>query len=167
MAQERSTEELLRASGVPFTILRNDWYFENHTARLGEYLAQGAIVGATGDGRIAAAARADYAAAAAVVLTEDGHDGAIYELAGTSFTLKELAAVITDVTGTEVAFHDVTAEELKGILTGVGLDEGTASFVVSLDEATARGELDIVSDDLVRLIGRPASTLADAVRAQL
>ena len=163
-----ATEELLRGSGMAYTILRNDWYTENYTDQIGGYLARGAIVGAAGDGRVAAAPRADYAAAAAVVLTEEGHAGATYELAGQRpFTLKELAAAITEASGTTVVYQDVTVAELVDILKGAGLDEGTAGFVAALDEATARGELDSTSDDLARLIGRPTTPLADAVRAAL
>ncbi len=165
--EHKATEELLRSSGVAHTILRNGWYIENYTAQIGDYLARGAIVGAAGDGRIAAAARADYAAAAATVMTEDGHDGAIYELGGTAFTLKELAAEIAELSGTDVVYQDVTVAELTSILQGAGLDAGTAGFVAALDEATARGELDTTSTELTRLIGRPTTPLADVVRAAL
>lgn len=165
--EHKATEQLLRESGLAFTILRNDWYTENYTEQLADYLSRGAIVGAAGDGRIAAATRADYAVAAAVVMTEDGHSGATYELAGTPFTLKELAVEINEISGTNVVYQDVSVAELVDILKGVGLDEGTAGFVAALDEATARGDLDSDSDDLTRLIGRPTTPLADAIRAAL
>jgi len=165
--EHKATEELVRASGLPFTVLRNNWYIENYTGGLADHLSRGGIVGAAGDGRIAAATRADFAAAAAAVLTGDGHAGATYELAGTPFTLKELTAVITDVSGTTVGYDDVTGAELVAILQGAGLDEGTAGFVAALDEGIARGDLDIDSDDLPRLLGRPVTPLADAVRAAL
>ncbi|WP_326643853.1 hypothetical protein OG884_08540 [Streptosporangium sp. NBC_01755] len=156
---------MLRESGVPFTLLRNGWYTENYTGQLGQYLERGEILGAVGDGRIAAATRADYAAAAAAVLTDEGHDNAVYELGGTPFTMEELAATITEVTGTKVVYRDITVPELAGVLQSAGLDEGTAHFVASLDEATARGDLDTPGDDLGRLIGRPGTSPADAVRA--
>jgi NAD(P)H dehydrogenase (quinone) len=163
--EHKATEELIRASGVPFTLLRNGWYIENYTAQIPQYLAQGAIVAAAGDGRIAAATRADFAAAAAAVLTGDGHAGAVYELGGTAFGLKELAATVSEVTGTEVVYSAVSTSELVRILTGAGLDEGTAGFVAALDEAAERGDLDTDSTDLARLIGRPSTPLIDAVRA--
>jgi NAD(P)H dehydrogenase (quinone) len=163
--EHKATEQLIRASGVPFTLLRNGWYIENYTAQIPQYLAQGAIVAAAGDGRIAAATRADFAAAAAAVLTGDGHAGAVYELGGTAFGLKELAATVSEVTGTEVVYSAVSTSELVRILTGAGLDEGTAGFVAALDEAAERGDLDTDSTDLARLIGRPSTPLIDAVRA--
>src|ERR1700759_1345984 len=63
--EHKATEELLGASGIEHTVLRNGWYIENYTSQLPQYLAQGEIVGAAGDGRISGATRADYAAAAA------------------------------------------------------------------------------------------------------
>src|SRR5215210_8443936 len=125
--EHRGTEQVLQASGVPFTILRNGWYTENYTAQIGDYLARGAIVGAAGDGRVSAAARADYAAAAAAVLIGDGHDNAIYELGGPAFSLKELAAVIAELSGTDVVYRDLSVAELTEVLVGAGLDESTAS----------------------------------------
>ncbi|MEU0477640.1 SDR family oxidoreductase [Streptosporangium sp. NPDC006013] len=164
-AEHKATEIALRESGVPFTLLRNGWYTENYTGQLGQYLERGEILGAAGDGRIAAATRADYAAAAAAALTGEGHDNAVYELGGTPFTLTELATTITEVTGTKVVYRDVTVPELAGVLQSAGLDEGTAHFVAGLDEAIAHGDLDAPDDDLIRLIGRPGTPPADAVRA--
>ncbi|MCE0761506.1 SDR family oxidoreductase [Pseudonocardia kujensis] len=165
--EHRATEELLAASGVPHTLLRNNWYVENYTAQLTDYLSRGAIVAAAGEGRVAMAARRDYAEAAAVVLTGEGHAGKTYELAGAPVTFKGLAATITEVSGREVEYRPVSATELAGILTGAGLDEGTAGFVVALDESIARGDLDIDSSDLAELLGRPLTPVADVVRAAL
>ena len=77
--EHRATEELVRASGVPFTILRNNWYAENYAQDLATARETGAFVTSAGEGRVASAARADYAEAAAVVLTESGHEGEVYE----------------------------------------------------------------------------------------
>ncbi|MCE3550618.1 SDR family oxidoreductase [Pseudonocardia sp. RS11V-5] len=165
--EHKATEELLAASGVPHTLLRNNWYVENYTVQLADHLSGGAIVAAAGDGRVAMAARRDYAEAAAVVLTGEGHAGKTYELAGAPFTFKELAATITEVGGREVEYRPVGAAELTAVLTGAGLDEGTAGFVVALDESIARGDLDIESSDLAELLGRPLTPVADVVRAAL
>ena len=163
----KATEELLLASSLSYTFLRNSWYIENYTAQIGQYLAQGGITAAAGNGRIAAAARADFAAAAAAALTGAGHENKIYELGGTPFTLGELAEVISAATGSPVAYNSVTGAELVAILTNAGLDAGTAGFVAALDEATARGDLDTDSTDLVTLIGRPSTPVAEVVRAAL
>jgi NAD(P)H dehydrogenase (quinone) len=163
--EHKVTEEALQASGLPFTLLRANWYLENYTAQLPQYLAQGEVLGLDGTARIGAATRADMAVAIAATLLDDAAAGASYELSGPPVTLAELAAAITDVTGTKVAYRDVTAEELTAVLRGAGLDDATAGFVVSLEESVARGDLDVRSDDLERLLGRPATTLVDALRA--
>lgn len=163
--EHKATEEVLRASGISYTILRNGWYIENYTDQMAQYLQHGAIVSATNGARVSAATRADYAAAAAVVLLDDKHENAIYELGGTAFTISELANAISEVTGTKVLHQDVDVAALRDILQSVGLDKSTAEFVASLDEAAAHGELYTVSDDLTRLIGRESTPLLSAVRA--
>jgi NAD(P)H dehydrogenase (quinone) len=163
--EHAATEDLLGASGLPFTILRDNWYLENYTAQLPQYLAQGEVLGLDGAARLRPATRADMAAAIAAAVLDEGTAGATFELGGAPITLTELAATITDVTGTEVAYRDVTPDELAAVLRGAGLDEGTAGFVVAIEESVARGELDVPGDDLERLLGRPATTLAEALRA--
>jgi NAD(P)H dehydrogenase (quinone) len=90
----------LKESGLTYTILRNGWYTENYTGSIGGALAGGAFIGSAGDGKIASAARIDFAEAAATVLATEGHDGKVYELAGdTAYTLTDLAAEISAQTG--------------------------------------------------------------------
>jgi NAD(P)H dehydrogenase (quinone) len=163
--EHRATEELLRASGLPFTIFRDNWHLENYTAQLPQYLAQGEVLGLDGDARIGAATRADMAAAAVSALLDDGTIGATFELSGSPMTLAELAATITDVAGTRVAYRTVTADELAAGLRGSGMDDATAGFVVALEESVARGDLDVPGDDLKGLLGRPPITLEEALRA--
>jgi NAD(P)H dehydrogenase (quinone) len=163
--EHKATEDVLRASGLPFTIFRNNWYLENYTGQVPQYLATGEVLGIDGDASIGAATRADMAAATTAALLDEGTAGATFELSGPPITLAGLAEAVTDVTDTKVAYRDVTPEELTAILRGTGLDDGTAGFVVALEESVARGDLDVRSDDLERLLGRPATTLADALRA--
>jgi NAD(P)H dehydrogenase (quinone) len=168
----RGTEEALRASGVPFTVLRNGWYTENYTDRLGEYLERGEILSAAGTGRVSAATRDDFAAAAAAAMLRendaddtDDADDAVLELGGPSFSFDELAAAVTEVAGRTVVHRAMTPGELAAVLEGAGLDAGTAGFVAALDESIARGELRTDSDDLARLLGRPATSLREAIEA--
>ena len=163
--EHKATEELIAASGSAYTILRNSWYVENYTAQLPQYLAQGAIVSAAGDGRVSGAARADYAAAAAAVLVGDGHENQVYELGGPAFTMADLADVVTEVSGTHVVSKEVSSPERVEILRGAGLDEAVAGFVAALDEATERGDLEVDPSVLSGLLGRPVTPLVDVVRA--
>lgn len=162
--EHKATEELLRASGLPFTILRDNWYLENYTAQVPQYLAQGELLGLDGNARIGAATRADMATAIVAAVLDDGAANATFELSGPPITLSELAAAVTDATGTKVAYRDVTADELAGVLRGSGLDDPTVRFVVALEESIARGDLDVPGDDLTRLLGRPPTSLAAALR---
>lgn len=162
-ADHKATEERLVASGLPYTLLRNSWYLEVYTASLPTYLENGAVLGAADDGRVAAAARADYAAAAATVLTTDGHDGAVYELGGEPFTLGDLADAITLVTGTPVSYINMPPGQLAGALAGAGVPEQFAQMLADGDQGIARGDLATDSGDLARLLGRPPISLMQAV----
>jgi NAD(P)H dehydrogenase (quinone) len=163
--EHKATEALIRESGIPFTLLRNGWYIENYTGQLGQYLQAGAVIGAADDARIAAATRSDFAEAAAVVLTGEGHEGAVYELGGTPFTMVEFASAVSEVTGRSIGYRNVTLDEYQQGLLAAGLDEGTAGFLTALEANTAAGDLDTESEDLAKLIGRPSTPLAEAVRA--
>jgi len=163
--EHRATEELVRASGVPFTILRNNWYAENYVPDLLAARETGTLVTSVGEGRVASAARADYAEAAAVVLTEPGHEGRVYELAGDrAWTFDVLASALGEVLGREVALHQVSSEERVALLEGAGVDAGTAGFVAALDANIRDGELATADGALSRLIGRPTTSLVDALR---
>ncbi|WP_431788573.1 NmrA family NAD(P)-binding protein [Streptomyces sp. G9] len=166
--EHKATEQLILDSGLPYTFLRNGWYTENYTANLAPALEHRAVVANAGEGRIASATRADYAAAAAAVLTGDGHLNTAYELSGdTAWSLAEYAAVISGLTGEAIAYNNVPAATHQEILVGAGLPEGFAAILVDVDEAIGRGRLAGTSGDLARLIGRPTTPLAETVRAAL
>jgi NAD(P)H dehydrogenase (quinone) len=165
--EHEQTEEVLRASGVPFTLLRNGWYMENYTDQLSQYLDRGEVLGAAGDGRVSAATRADFAAAAAAALTRDEAGSAVYELGGPAFSFTELAATVSEVTGRTVVYRPLSGPDFAATLEEAGLDVRTAGFVASLDESVARGELHTDSHDLALLLGQPGTSLADALRAAL
>jgi NAD(P)H dehydrogenase (quinone) len=166
--EHKATEEILRASGLTFTILRNGWYTENYVGDVQRAGETGEIVGAYGDGRVASAPRDDFAAAAAVVLRTEGHDGAVYELSGdAAWGFDELAAAASEVLGRPVVYRAVSSERRAADLAAAGLDEGTVGFVVALEENTRDGLLAETPGDLSRLIGRPTTPLTDALRAAL
>lgn len=164
----RETEEYLRERDVPSVLLRNGWYLENYTAQLSQILRDGVVAGATGQGRISAATRADYAEAAAVVLTTEGHAGAVYELGGDeAFTLAELAGAISAATGQPITHTDLTANDFARALTDADVPAELADVLADADAGMSRGELFTSSADLRRLIGRPTTPLAGAVAAAL
>ncbi|RHW24624.1 SDR family oxidoreductase [Nocardioides immobilis] len=169
LAQEhRQTEELLAASGLATVLLRNSWYIENYTGQVATALEHGVVLGAAGEGRVSAATRTDFAAAAAAALVAEDQAGRVYELGGdTAFTLAEYAATLSAESGTEVAYRDLSADELTSSLVGVGLPEPYAALLADSDLGIARGELLTDSGDLARLIGRPTTTPREAIRAAL
>lgn len=166
--EHAETEAMLAASGIPHTILRNGWYAENYTGAIPAALEHGALIGSAGTGRISGAARADYAEAAAVVLTEDGHTGATYELAADeAWTLADLAAELSAQTGRDIPYRDLPQADYAAALIGVGLPEGLAQAIAGWDADAAKNALFNDSRVLSRLIGRPTTPLADVVRAAL
>lgn len=166
-AEHLATEEAIRTSGIPFVLLRNGWYLENYTGNLGPALEHGALLGSADEGRVSAAARADFAAAAAEVLTGTGHENRTYELGGDAFTLSELAATISEASGRPVEYRNLPEEAYAEVLAGFGLPEPFARVLADSDRGLARGELFTDSGDLQRLIGRPATSARDAVAAAL
>jgi NAD(P)H dehydrogenase (quinone) len=162
-AEHLATERYLQASGIPFVLLRNGWYTENWTAAIAPALQQGAFIGATKDGRVAAAARADYAVAAAAVLTGEGHEDKIYELAGDiAFTRAEFAAEVSKQTGRPIGYHDLPEQEYEKIL-ATFLPHGLAPILADAEAKAANGALDDNSHSLSHLIGHPTEPLAITV----
>ncbi|MFC8275073.1 NAD(P)H-binding protein [Streptomyces sp. NPDC057271] len=169
-AEHRATETLILDSGLPYTFLRNGWYTENYTANLAPVLAHGAVVANAGEGRVASAARADYAAAAAAVLTgpAEEHVNRAYELSGdTAWSLAEYAAEVARQTGREIGYDNVPAEAHEAILTAAGVPAAFAAILVDVDRAIERGALARRTGDLSRLIGRPTTPLAETVAKAL
>lgn len=168
--EHRATEEALRASGIPHVLLRNGWYTENYSDHLAPALQHGAVLGAAGNGRISAAARADYAAAAAAVLLADPAQqaGQVYELAGDeSFTLAEYAAEISRQSGTAVAYRDLGESGYQAALQSAGLPPEFAALLAESDAKAAGGSLHDAGRALSRLIGRPTTPLSTTVAAAL
>ncbi|OIR04500.1 quinone oxidoreductase 2 [mine drainage metagenome] len=164
----KDTEALLKASGIPHVLLRNGWYTENYLASMPPALQYGVFIGSAGDGKISSAARADYAIAAAKVLTLDGQAGKVYELAGDkAYTLTELAAEITRQSDKTVAYQNMAEADFKGALLGAGLPEPLAHLLAESDVGASKGGLFDDSHQLSQLIGRPTATLATLVKAAI
>lgn len=159
-----ATERALAASGIPSVFLRNGWYLENYDLK--GALEHG-LTGAAGDGRISIATRADLAEAAAAAVVADVHDKQAYELGGEAVTMAELAAEVSRQSGREVAYTNLTQQAYAEFLVGVGLPEQFAAVLADSDRGASAGLLDTGTGDLAALLGRPATPLAEAVRAAL
>ncbi|WP_213450167.1 NAD(P)H-binding protein [Rhizomonospora bruguierae] len=166
-AEHRATEEYIAATGLPHTFLRNAWYVENYTENLAPALANGVLLGAAGDGRVGAAPRADYAGAAAAVLTADA-PADVYELAADHpFTMAELADEVSRQGFTKVAYQDLPVDEYAAALTGAGLSADYARVLAASDRAIAAGDLATDTGHLSTLLARPTTPLAESVAAAL
>ncbi len=160
-----ATEKMLADSGIAYALLRNGWYTENYLASAPAALEHGVFIGAAGEGKIASATRADYAAAAARVISEDGHAGKIYELAGDEgWTLNQLTAELAQQSGKKVVYQNLSEADFAAALKGFGLPAGLADMLADSDVGAAKGGLFDDSHTLSTLIGRPTTSLADSVK---
>ena len=169
--EHRETEALLRASGIPFVLLRNGWYTENYMAAIPAALQHHALLGSAGTGRIASAARADYAAAAAAVLTSTDVNSGVFELAGDdAYILAELAAEVARQARQDIVYKDLPQADFEAALRVAGLPDFLAALLADSDACAARGALFDEGLQLSRWIGRPttplAASVADALRAR-
>ena len=163
-----ATEKALAASGIPYALLRNGWYTENYLASAPPALEHGVFIGAAGEGKIASATRADYAAAAAKVVSEEGPAGKVYELAGDSaWTLSELAAELSKQSGKPVVYQNMSEADFAAALKSVGLPAGLADMLADSDVGASKGGLFDDSHTLSKLIGRPTTSLAESVKTIL
>ena len=168
--EHRATEDALRASGLPVVVLRNGWYTENYTGGAAAAVQHGVVLGAARSGRISAAARADYATAAATVLAGDigAYAGQTLELAGDhAFTLAEYAAELARQSGKPVAYSDLPEADYRAALEGFGLPAPAAAIYAESDAKAADDALFDEGGTLGRLIGRPTTPLASSVAAAL
>jgi len=167
-AEHKETESLIRASGLPAVILRNGWYSENYLAGVPAALQYGVLLGSAGEGRIASAARLDYAEAAAALLTQDNQAGRIYELAGDeAYTLGELAGEIAKQSGKAVAYQNLPESDFKAALLGAGLPDGLATLLAESDVGASKGGLFDDGRQLSQLIGRPTTPLVEQLKLAL
>jgi len=164
----KATEQLIRASGIPYTFLRNGGYNENDTERIKLAAQFGVVSTAAADGRVASAARKDFADAAVAVLTQPGHENKVYELAGdTAWSYDELAAEIAKVTGRPVEHRSLPVPDFQRLLTEQGLPAEIAGFVAALDNNVATGQIDDTIGELSALIGRPTTPIGVTVNEVL
>jgi NAD(P)H dehydrogenase (quinone) len=160
-------EQHLIATAPAWTILRMNFYAEAFVQQAQASLGQGALTGLA-ENLAAFVARDDVAAAAAGILTGDGHAGAIYNATGPErLSGAERAALIAEITGRPLAFRVITEEQLRAGLTKAGLPAGAVNIVAGIQASFAAGVFDIVTGDVERLGGRPATPLRDVLAGAL
>ncbi len=167
-AEHKKTEELLSEAGVPYVLLRNGWYTENYTASIPVALQYGSTMGCAGEGKIASASRADFAAAAATVLLADHQAGKVYELAGDeAYSLGEFAATLSELADQPVAYQNIPESAYAQALQNFGLPAPFAEILAQSETAASQGDLFDDSKTLSQLIGRPTTSLREVIQAAL
>ena len=164
-AEHRATEAALKESGLTHALLRNGWYTENYVQSAPAALEHGALLGAAGEGKISGASRADYAAAAAKVLTGEA-TSKTYELAGDeAFTLAQFAQALSEIAGKPVVYKDLPEADYAAALKGAGLPAPVAEMLAESDAKAAKGSLFDDGRVLSGLIGRPTTPFKETLAA--
>ncbi len=168
-AEHVATEQTLAASGLDYVLLRNGWYTENYTDQIMGYLNSGVILGAAGDGKISAAARSDFAeAAAAVLLAEEPQSGKIYELGSDKpFTVAQLAGAVSAAAGHDVSYKQMDPETLVDIYEQSGIPAVFADILVDTDVRISEGALEVTTGQLAQLIGHAPTSLGKVIKNAL
>ncbi|MDF2984554.1 MAG: NmrA family protein [Eubacterium sp.] len=159
----RSTEEAIKKTGIPYSFLRNNWYLENELGSIQGVLKGAPWVTAAGYGKVGWALQQDYAEAAAAVLSGSGHENTIYELSGKPITQEELAAALGNALGREVPVQQVDDATYADIMRGAGVPDFVVPVLVDIQKAIRTGALEIESNDFEKLLGRPVTSINDAV----
>lgn len=165
-AEHKATEDILVASGIPYVILRNNWYTENYRGEFASARERGVIQEGIGEGRIASAPRSDYAEAAAVVLLADDRANAVLELSGdTAWGFTEFAAAAEQVLGRPVAYTPLSAGDVAAQLRAEDAPESMIEFALAANAGIEGGALADATATLSDLLGRPTEPIETTFRA--
>ncbi|MED1470671.1 SDR family oxidoreductase [Bacillus salipaludis] len=162
-ATHQATEDAILKTGIPYSFLRNNWYLENEIPSIQGVMAGAPWVTSAGNGKVGWAPQQDYAEAAAAVLSGNGHENTIYELSGKVLTQEELVAALETVLGREVPVQQVDDSTYADIMKGAGVPEFLLPLLVDIQRSIREGTLDVESNDFEKLIGRPATTINEAL----
>jgi len=157
------TEELIKASGLAWTMLRDNLYLDFLPLMVGP---DGVIRGPAAEGRVAAVTRDDIADVAVAVLEGgDDHTGRTYDLTGPeALTMAEVAEQLTAFAGRPITYHAETLEEAYASRAHYGAPDWEVAGWVTTYAAIANGDLEAVSGDVAAVAGHPPMSLADFLR---
>ncbi|MGM9943528.1 MAG: SDR family oxidoreductase [Lysinibacillus sp.] len=156
-------EEVIVKSGIPYVFLRNNWYVENELATIQGCIAGAPWVTSAGEGKIGWVYRPDLAEAAANVLATDGHDNKVYELSGENLTQQQFVDTLSDVLGKKVTLLAVDDTSFGEMLKSAGVPEAYIPMLLMTQKGIRESGLEVTSSDLETLLGRPTTSLKDAL----
>jgi uncharacterized protein YbjT (DUF2867 family) len=154
--QHADSEDYLRASGVAYTSLRPNGFMQNFVNYNAPTInTQGVFYGSQADGKVSHIDIRDIAAVAVRVLTGDGHEGKAYTLTGReALSNARIAGILSDVTGREIRYFDLSPEQFKQALLAAGTPEWSADALVDLQQLYRQGGASEVTGDVEQLLGR-------------
>ena len=154
------TEQHIRESGIAWTFLRDSFYLDFFPEVVDE---NGVIRGPAGNGRVGAVSREDVARSATAVLRNPApHAGCAYDMTGPqALSLNDIARIIGEVWGKQATYQDESLEEAYASRAHYGAPGWEVDAWVSTYTAIASGELDVISDSVQSLTGRPPLSLAE------
>ena len=156
LRQHADSEDYIKSSGVAYTFLRPNGFMQNFVTYNGATInSQNAFYGSQGEGKVSHIDLRDIAAVAVKTLTEHGHEGKAYTLTGPeALSNPRVAEILSEDTGREIKYVDLTAEQFKQALLGAGLPEWSANALVDLQQFYRRGSASAVTRDVEQLLGR-------------
>ncbi|MFC4810467.1 SDR family oxidoreductase [Paenibacillus sp. GCM10023250] len=160
----QAAEKAILATGIPYAILRNNWYLENELGSIRAAKAGAPWLTAAGSGRTGWAARQDYAEAAAAVLTGEGHENAVYELSGPLLTQDELASAVGAALGKNVPVTHVDDAAYEAAMLDAGVPDFVVPILVEIQRGIREGSLEIANSDFEKVLGRPVTPIDQALR---
>lgn len=160
------TEAVIKASGIPYTIMGNTYYADFLPMLLGDFTNTGAIYYSAGNARVNFASRKDMADANAVVLSNpSNHKNKVYDItASVAYTFKDIAAMLADIVNKPIQYTEIPLEDLKNGMLQHGLPEDVAGMMLSIAETMKAGEFDYADDTLETLIGHKPLDLKDFLK---
>lgn len=167
-ADHRATEQIIRDTGMPYTFLRNTFYAEYMLFPVVKALESGVFVSSVGDGRLGAVARTDLAEAAAVALSEPGHENITYDLTyPRTWDYAEAVEIVSRVSGKPLVYRPVSEDEMARHLHQSGTPEESVPMALGLERTLREGHLSKAAHDLEQVLGRPVTPLEEVARQLL
>ncbi|WP_042348761.1 SDR family oxidoreductase [Bacillus massiliigorillae] len=159
----RSREVAVIESGIPYVILRNNWYIENELSTVQGCMQGAPWVTSAGEGKIGWVYRPDLAEASANVLVGEGHENNIYELSGKNLTQKQFVNTLSEVLEIEVALVSVDDAKYEELLKDTGIPDYYFPMLTMMQQGIREGGLEAPKSDLELLLNRPATSIKEAL----
>ncbi|MBO0461692.1 MULTISPECIES: SDR family oxidoreductase [unclassified Enterococcus] len=157
------TEKIIKESGIKHTFLRNNWYLENEMPLIDLALKTGQFVYAAGEGKTGWALKREYAEVAAKVLAGTDYPE-VLELSGKPITYQMLAEKVAKVSGKSIEILSLDTDGFIGKLTDAGFSQGGAEMTAAIQNDIRNNQLDVISDDFEKVLGRELTSLEDGLK---